>query len=268
MVEINNLSDKRGSFRRISKDKYIIAGIITFLIFGLGITLGIILEDYRYTLVEDINHKQDVDYLSLQMQYLYLNSFNNFNNCPVLSTTLKETVKDLSESLSKVVVYEEEKDFSDLRKTLTLRRYTLDNLRYWLLAQEGKEKCDLDILPILYFYSSDCPSCPNQGTILTYFKKIFGEQVLFFPINLDLRSEEPMVEIVMSQFNITKYPTLIIKDKKYEGVVQQEQLQDIICSSLKSSSYCLENKVKTNLENKTLENESTTKSFNKSILEQ
>ena len=136
--------EKKTSFRRISKDKYVLAGVITFLIFSLGLTMGFIIEDHRYNIVEEINQEQDVNYLSLQMQYLYLNAFSNDDNCPILSTTLKETIKDLSDSLSEVISYEETNDVSNKRKTNTLRRYTLDNLRYWLLAKESKEKCNLN----------------------------------------------------------------------------------------------------------------------------
>ena len=40
--------------------------------FSLGLTLGLVLEEQRYNLVEDLNQEQDVKYLSLQLQYLYL----------------------------------------------------------------------------------------------------------------------------------------------------------------------------------------------------
>ncbi len=226
--------------RKISKDKYLIAGVITFLIFMLGLTMGFIIEDHRYNLVEEINIEQDVKYQSLQLQYLYLTAFSTYDNCPVLAGTLKETVRDLSSSLSEVIAYEEERSSTGTRQQVVMRRYVLDNLRYWLLATESKKKCSLKIVPILYFYATECPSCPNQGTILTYFKRLFGEQVLIFPINLDLRDEEPMVEILISQFNITKYPTIIVDNKKYEGVVQREQLQKIICNSLGEGEACLE----------------------------
>src|SRR3989338_5715681 len=227
------------NFRKISKDKYIVAGIITFLIFSLGLTLGMVLEDYRYNLVEDLNSEHEANYLSLQLQTLYLNTFSDQNGCPILSTALKKTVKDLDETLSQVIAFEEEKDTSSKRKELAQRRYVLDNLRYWLLAKESKTKCDLNIVPIIYFYTTDCPSCPNQGTILSYFKNLFGEKVLVFPINLDLREKESMVDVVVSLFSIEKTPTLIINDQKYEGVIPQEQLQEIICDSLKEAEPCL-----------------------------
>lgn len=236
-ITTNSTSSEKG-FRKISTDKYIIAGIITLLIFGLGLTLGMIIDNYRYNIIEEVNMEQEVRYLSLQSQYLYLNSFGSYNNCPILSGALKFTIEDLSDSLSEVIASEEEKQDNGARKNIIMRRYLLDNLRYWLLAKESKDRCNLDIVPMLYFYSTSCPSCPNQGTILTHFKNLFGEQVLVFPINLDFRNQETMVEIVMNQFNITKYPTLVIDNKKYEGVVTSEQLQKIICVSLKASPNC------------------------------
>ncbi len=238
MTKTTKNTNETASWRKVSKDKYIIAGIITFLIFALGLALGLVLEDQRYNIIDEINQEQDVKYLSLQLQFLYLNAFSNQDNCPAVATTLNEAVKDLSDSLSEVVSFEEEKEITATQKTNIMRRYILDNLRYWLLAQESQQKCELDIVPILYFYSTDCPSCPNQGTILTFFKKQFGEQVLVFPINLDLREEEPMVEVVMNQFDITKQPSLIINGEKYEGVVGKEQMHEIICNSLEDSNQC------------------------------
>src|SRR3989344_1226738 len=228
------------SWRKISTSKYFVAGIITVLVFSLGLTMGLILEDHRYNLIELVNAEQETRYLSLQLQYLYLTSFSNYNNCPILETALKEATTQLDESLRGVIEYEDENEVNDKRKILVQRRYIVDNLRYWLLAKESKEKCSLDIVPIIYFHNADCPSCPNQGTILTYYKKIFGEQLLVFPINIDLRNEEPMVELVMNQFSIDSLPTLIVDNKKYVGVVRQEQLKEIICSSLKNSTKCQE----------------------------
>ena len=188
--------------------------------------------------VEEINLEQDVAYLSLQLQYLYLNAFSGQDNCPIIAATLRTTIEDLSASLEEVINYEEQKQSQSTRQKIVQRRYIIDNLRYWLLAKESKQRCNLDIVTILYFYSSDCDSCPNQGTILTYFKNLFGEQVLIFPINLDLKNDEPMVEIAMLQFNVTKYPTLIIDTQKYEGVIKKDDLQEIICGSLHNASQC------------------------------
>lgn len=232
------LKMKEKSWRTISTDKYIIAGIITALIFGLGLTLGLVLEDARYGLIQQVNQDQEVRYQSLQLQYLFLTTFHNENSCPILTTTLQETITDLSNSLNDVVSYEEKKKGDDVKKTIVERRYLLDNLRYWLLAKESKQKCNMNIVPVLYFYRQECDSCPGQGTILTYYKNLLEDKLLVFPVNLDLIEKEPMAKIIQSQYNVTQFPTLIIDNTKYEGVVDKDQMGEIICSSLREAPQC------------------------------
>ena len=229
---------KDKSWRTISTDKYIIAGIITALIFGLGLTLGLILEDARYGLVQQVNQDQEVRYQSLQLQYLFLTTFHNENSCPILAATLQETITDLSNSLNDVISYEEKKTGNDAKKITVERRYLLDNLRYWLLAKESKQKCNMDIVPVIYFYRQECESCSGQGTILTYYKNLLEDQLLVFPVNLDLVEREPMAKIIQSQYNVTQFPTLIIDNTKYEGVVDKDQMKEIICSSLHEAPQC------------------------------
>jgi hypothetical protein len=233
-----NTNKKSSRFRKISKDKYVITFVITFLIFSLGLTLGMVFEENRYNWAESINQEQDLQYLSLQLQYLFLNTFESEQSCPVLLTTLQESVNDLTGSLQKILDFEKENSINEEEYEQLERRYTLDNIRYWLLANEAKESCDLDIVSILYFYSDECQSCPGQGTILTYFKKLFGEDVLVFPINVDMNEIEPTAKIVTSLHNVTELPTLIIGGERYNGIVKKNQLQEIICSILEHKEEC------------------------------
>lgn len=226
------------SWRTISTDKYVIAGIITALIFALGLTLGFILEDTRYGLIQKVNEEQEVKYMSLQLQYFFLTSFQNNNSCPMLTATLRETISDLSTSLSEVIAYEEENQGGDARRILVQRRYLMDNLRYWLLAKESKQRCSMNIVPILYFYKKDCASCPEQGTILTFYKNLFEEMLLVFPINMDLQEAEPLAEIMRSQHHVEQYPTIVVDDQKYEGVVDKDEMKKIICRSLPKAPQC------------------------------
>jgi len=224
--------------RKISRGKYILAGVLTILIFSLGITLGVIVDNYRVQYIEDVSRQQEAEYKSLQFQYLYLTSLEQAGeSCPVLSATLEKTVTDLSSSLNKFLEYEKETKLNEKDYEFAARSYLLDNLRYWLFAQKSKEKCGLDIVNILYFYSEGCTICPNQGIILSYYKKIFGEKLLIFPINVDL-DNEPMIDILIKNFDITTYPTLIIEGEKYEGVMRKDPLGELICSSLENANEC------------------------------
>ena len=67
----------------------------------------------------------------------------------------------------------------------------------------------------------------------TYFKNKFGDKLLIFPIDVDYEENEPVITILEKQYKITKTPTLVIEDKKYEGIINEEELKKIICTSFK-----------------------------------
>lgn len=226
--------------RKISTEKYFIAGIITFLVFSLGFALGIILDNVRLRWAERINKEKEIDYASLQLQYLYLSTLKETNeSCFVLHTALEKAISELGESLEKFQLYMKESKLNKEEYSIIGRKYLLDNLKYWLFARKSKQECDMDIVNILYFYSQEhCDICPNQGVILTYFKKKFGEKLLVFPIDVDFEGIEPMITLLRSRYNVTSYPTIIVEDVKYEGIVPKEKLDKIICNLFKDKSLC------------------------------
>jgi hypothetical protein len=226
--------------RKISIEKYIIAAVITFFVFMSGVLLGLLMDNARANVSEQKTKEQEVSYNSIQFQYLLLSELQRKEEvCPVISIALQEAVKELSKSLDEFQQYEKDSRSSKETFELIHRKYVLDNLRYWLLASKSKSLCNMQILPILYFYSTKtCQICPDQGTALTYYKKKFGDTVLIFPIDFDMAEKETTIEILRARYNVTKFPTLIIDNEKYEGLIETKDLGNIICSKLKANPLC------------------------------
>lgn len=225
--------------RKVSKSKYIMSFVFTVLIFSLGLTLGIIIDNARLNSINLASKEQEVNYKSIQFQYTYLNFLKEEkDSCLVIHGTLDNAISDLGKSLDKFIQYNKNTQINSREYHLDGRSYLLDNLKYWLLANEAKKKCDLDVVSILYFFSEDCSSCPDQGVILTYFKKKFGDKLLVFPLNIGLESDEGILRIVKNQFNITTIPAVVVENKKYEGVINKDILGGVICSHFKDKSNC------------------------------
>ncbi len=216
--------------RNISSGRIFIALIITVLIFCLGISLGLLLDSQRIQWSETQAKEQRADYESLRWQYLFLTSAENKEEtCISLKVALDTSVNDLGASLDKIQNYRKQTQLNDKEYTIIERTYVIDNLKYWLLAKKTKEECGADYSIILYFFSDkSCSICPDQGTILTYYKQKYEEKLLVFPINLDLESQESSLKIVKDVYNITSFPTLIIENVKYEGLVDTNTLGQIL----------------------------------------
>jgi len=89
-----------------------------------------------------------------------------------------------------------------------------------------KEKCYLNDHVILYFYSVPCEKCIKQGNILDQLRenKVKNMKVFVLDVNVD----EPIVQTLKKTYNITATPAIIINEKKYEGLIQQEELEKLI----------------------------------------
>ncbi len=219
--------------RRLSKEKYLIAGVLTLLVFGLGITLGILVDNARLQRVTQDAEEQEAEQRSIQFLSLYLGSLENEgSSCNVMNIALNSAVKDLSYSLEEFSTFKEMSKLNDEQYRLAGRRYIVDNLRYWYFARTMKEQCETDLIPILYFYSDEhCDICGQEGKLLTYFKKLLGDRVLVFPINTDLETDETAITLVRGKYNTTMVPSIVVDDTLYEGVHTQEELGNIICNA-------------------------------------
>jgi hypothetical protein len=227
--------------RKMSKQKYFIAALIALLIFSLGMVLGMVVDNERFRWVIQKSEEQDVSYQSLQFQYLYLNSVMGSDNesCSVLHAQLEDTLADLGNTLDKLTNYQEDSNLNKEDFNLIKRRYLIDNLEYWLFAEKAKKLCNTDLVSVLYFFSgTKCDICPNQGVVLTYYKKKYEDKLLIFPIDVDLEAKEPIIKILRKRYQVYSYPTIVVEDKKYEGVVEKEKLGEIICGNFMDKEQC------------------------------
>ena len=88
--------------RKISKEKYIIAFLITMGIFALGLLLGLVIESQRVEYVQFKDRAQSLDFTSLQLQYQFIDEFSQEKNCEALTKTFDENIKNLEVTRVKI----------------------------------------------------------------------------------------------------------------------------------------------------------------------
>ncbi len=222
-------------YRKISLGNYVLAAIVTLLVFSLGVVIGIVVDNARLNTVEASSRQARADYTSLQFQYLFLTDLiaeeDLPQRCSFIEASLERTVTDLSEAAEKLEVYSQSSWINQDEYDFWRRTYFVQNLQYWLLSRKAVELCGLDVVSVLYFYSTEkCPNCGDQGVILSYYKKILGERLLVFPLDVDIGEQEEVVGLIQRTYGVTAYPTIVVEGEKYEGVVGKDELQGIMCA--------------------------------------
>ena len=143
---------------------YIIALLITALIFATAFYASNYFNNQR---IADIRSTQDdisTDILSLETQFDLLQE----HSCADVAenTILPSEMTSLGDQLS----YMEAQGSSNQDEVTRLKRlYSILEIKDYLLMQQLAAKCNLNPVFILYFYSNkgDCTDCEKQGYALT-----------------------------------------------------------------------------------------------------
>ncbi len=232
--------------RKVSKNKYLVALLITCAVFVFGLLLGLAIESSRLEFIENKNLEQKIDFNSLQIQYQLVNLFGEEKNCGALKKAFEISVENLENTRKKLEAYEKDSSTNKEEFKVLKREYTLAQLNFWLLTEKTKDTCGLEHTTLFYFYADDalCGECADQAYVLTHLKNHFGGSLLNFAFDSQL-IEEPLIEILKQTYEITSYPALIINGEKFEGLTSQETILEKICPTFKEQFELCESYSKT-----------------------
>lgn len=217
--------------RRISKDKYIIAGLITFGIFLLGLFLGLAIEGKRVNYIESASRQQNLEFSSLQLQYAFIDQLSQEKNCLAVQRTFEQNINNLESTRIRLENFDRDATLNKNELDILKNEYLLAQIRYWLLAERTRDLCGSDIVSILYFFSDEkeCPDCDKQAFVLTYLKKRFKDKLLIFSFDSKFE-QEPMVILLKNTYEIAKFPTIVIEGRPKIGFQSKEAILKEICT--------------------------------------
>ena len=217
--------------RSLSRDKYIIAGIITLGVFLLGLLLGLTIEGKRVNYIESIARKQNLDFSSLQLQYAFIDQLSMENNCLAVQKTFEQNINSLESTRIRLENFDRDATLNKNELDILKNEYMLAQIRYWLLAERTRKLCGSDIVNILYFFSDEkeCPNCEKQAFVLTYLKKKFRDKLLIFSFDSKF-DNEPMVPLLKKTYNVTSYPTIVIESEPRKGFQDKDVILNEICN--------------------------------------
>ena len=208
----------------VRKNIYLLAVFITIIII-----IAIIATSWYFLYLKE----QEINEMLLSIQtsietsnleLLYISEYSK-DGCEIISQTRSEIIKKLFEVNKKLVEAERERRiFSPTENKRLKTEQSLLYIKYWLLTMKVREKCNIPINTILYFWSADSDECKSQGYVLDSITTEYKDRVLVVP--LDYNFDLGIIKIIAHEFNVTKTPTIIINEKiKFEGLVSKSEIE-------------------------------------------
>jgi len=180
------------SERTAQWSSYLVAFIITALIFAIALYASNYFNNRRIADIQATQNNIAIDILSLETQFSLLaeHSCSDISENSVLSNEIQPLASRLSYLEAQSGVNQEE--LSRLK-----RYYSLLQIKDLLLMQQVTAKCNLKPVFILYFYSNkgDCENCEEQGYVLTGLaQKYPGLRIYSFDYNLGLAALQTLID--------------------------------------------------------------------------
>ena len=195
------------------------------IIFISGILLGMGLDRFRINDVIVELDRNEFERESYIIEGRFLELFGE-NKCTYINTRLNDLSNDLVNTGKILNEYEVRGIFSGIEYKNLKDRYSLSEIRLYILLKEIKEECGLNRPVVLFFYDQEDRLSKQQGYALdSVVRKIQNITIL----SIDRELDAAIVRAVKIHYNVTKSPTVIINfDEKIEGYINVDEILNII----------------------------------------
>lgn len=205
--------------------------LVTVLIFGMGIFVGVVLENWRTSRIGDLIQQSDIALLDIRAQN-EIYSAGNFN-CEVAiqeNLAFAERVYKEAQMLGR---YEKAGRLTDNLK-LQHKKYDILRVLLWMNSIKIKKDCRADYHNLVYLYDYDDVDIEIKARqavfskLLLELKEKRGREIMLIPMAGD--NNLSSVSLLMDLYNTTEseLPVILIDEKikitEVQGVEDIEKL--------------------------------------------
>ncbi len=233
--------------------RYIVVLFITLTVFLSAIWLSSFVNDKKLNDVKKVQDKVSIDIMSSETQFQLLQGFSCKD---VSAASLSPELNNLAEKIS----YSEQNinkqdDIRDLKKY-----YTLLQIKDYLIMQKIKEKCNVAIVPVFYFYttSENCENCVKQAAVLNKLRDKYPEmRVYSFDYNIEVSALNTLIRLF--KVKDTELPAIYMNDKLFTGFLSEEDILKAVPELQKYAKARLEAEAKAKSASSTVKTSTSTR---------
>lgn len=206
--------------------------LVTILIFGIGVFLGVVLENWRTGRIEYLYQESEVKLLDIRTQSEIYSS-REFD----CKTAVKENIEFADRIFKEAELLSKYEGAGRLTESLKLQHKKYDILRalLWLNSIKIKKNCNASYSNVVYVYDYNDLNIDTKAkqavfsNILTELKEKRGNEVMLIPMAGD--NELYSINLLMNLYNITEseLPIILIDEKiKITELQTVEEIEEVI----------------------------------------
>lgn len=214
----------------MQKSVFLTSAVITAIIFIIGISIGVYLDQSRVEEVQNRLTEIDTLWNDARLQISLQELTNDSLSC---GSTMKANLQfndRIFDEGQKIERFEQTNRFAP-SLLLEKRRYALLQTQFWFNSVEIKESCNADYSTLVYFYSyyneTVAISQKLQSAVLLDLKERCGQELMLIPLPLDLNITT--IDILEENYNIESTPAILINESVLlQGLQTENDLENFI----------------------------------------
>jgi hypothetical protein len=204
---------------------YSIAALITLVVFTLGTGVGYIISNEKYNTISSDMESFQLQQKDIEIEFQLANSLGS-NTCGTLKYEI-EKMANQSDSLGQRLSYYNSEILRNPEFLSLKKGYMMNLIQFWSYWELYKKNCNSTVNTVLYFYSiNSCSNCQAQGYVLSFLKTRYPSDIMVF--SLDRDEDLYSLDLLKGVYNVTSSPTMVINNKKYEGLLDTNQLKELL----------------------------------------
>jgi len=203
--------------------------LLTIVLFGAGIILGIFFESSRGQVISQNYKETETFWQDVRLQ----SSFYQMMSLDSCEQAITENLNFADRIYQEGLVLQKYESGNELTNSILLdkKRYVLLKTEFWLNSIILNKKCgNMSIPTVVYFYSQYTKSINKKAeqdavsSVLFNLKQKYGNELLLIPLAEDLNIT--VINIIKDRYNLTDFPVVLINEKiKFTGVPKIEELE-------------------------------------------
>jgi hypothetical protein len=225
----------------VKRSIFLTGFLLTVLLFLIILSFNLYLSRERERAVLDKMDEILEEYEELQALTLLADLFDEESGCIAMASRLSHMDRTLWDAGIKIDRYRTitEEFMDDPFYLEQKRKFNRNEVRYFSMLKEMKQRCVVNQTVLLYFYKrkEECADCDAQSFVLTDMNREIDEELSIFSFDADL--ELPSISVLTQFYNVTDYPCMVIEDGTYCGLRDKRMMTDVLCQG-RNLSICSE----------------------------
>ena len=202
--------------------------VVTIFIFGLGIFMGFVLENWRTNKIDLLSQHSDLDLLDIKLQ-------NDIYSGEILNCefAIQENLDFAERIYKEAQILGRYEKASRLTEDLRIQHKKYDLLRtiLFLNSIEIKEKCNASYYELVYFYKYNNNELGLKAKqevfskLLLDLKEDKGSEILLIPIAAD--NEISSVNLLLDKYNISDEELPMIFINREFKITNLQKIEDL-----------------------------------------